>query len=572
MSRLCAKRLCATATLVATSPISVGGEEASLSDSSIFLDGLGRPVIPGTSFGPLRAHFERMAMLGGALNEEQVDVLFGPLLNDDDGNRILIQKSGSPVPMEPAGGHLVVHDALATNFAFSILEDGVAINRRLGSAIPRLKYDRLAVPIGTRFAFAVDIELSGMITEEVARLFLSSLQRAFREERIAVGRGKTTGAGRLRAEKVEVGVLDFSSKYSTIDTLLAMSGTGVAPGGFDLDQPGSETRPSMGYLDISVRWTPELPVIQSVQGRGGIEIVPLVTPNDADHVCLALKGSGIKGALRAVSEWLVRSATQWDAPESPSDQMAMSRSELTLVNALWGAPRREDDSEARESEEDEPKVQTAAGAVSVHYCLSNTSIAKSAWDKLVSVEHGFFLPRDEVVQRQRVARELEQFHSNHERVRLEHTNHNAINRWTGGASRGALFDRLVVVKGDWGSIRLELDYWFLERRLPDEGNRRAALALLLLTLRAMHEGDGSLGFGGTRGLGRVRIDAVTLRGSERQAEVATSEQHEWWSQLCTPEGELSEKLSATFRARVTELEAAWKAWVGANMAPEAVDA
>jgi len=76
---------------------------------------------------------------------------------------------------------------------------------------------------------------------------------------------------------------------------------------------------------------------------------------------------------------------------------------------------------------------------------------------------------------------------------LETRNGVAIDRLTGGAARGALFDMEVLTRGDFGT-RIEIINF-----------ERWQLGLLALVLREMEEGNVRIGMGKSRGLGRIQI-------------------------------------------------------------------
>jgi CRISPR/Cas system CSM-associated protein Csm3 (group 7 of RAMP superfamily) len=106
-----------------------------------------------------------------------------------------------------------------------------------------------------------------------------------------------------------------------------------------------------------------------------------------------------------------------------------------------------------------------------------------------------------------------------------HEDHVAIDRFTGGASEGALYNarpipRTVSFKDEnggitkselrWNPIRIVVD--FSMRKVADrrgaEKKRLLALALLFLLIKDMNEGLIPLGFGTNRGFGEIEISKV----------------------------------------------------------------
>lgn len=99
--------------------------------------------------------------------------------------------------------------------------------------------------------------------------------------------------------------------------------------------------------------------------------------------------------------------------------------------------------------------------------------------------------------------------------------HNAGDRWTGSVADGALYSEEYPLVG-WNDIRLEIDPRMLTGPTvgwEDDGSedldrQRAALCLLGLALAELSTGTLPLGSRGTRGLGGVRVTAMTITGPE----------------------------------------------------------
>jgi hypothetical protein len=81
--------------------------------------------------------------------------------------------------------------------------------------------------------------------------------------------------------------------------------------------------------------------------------------------------------------------------------------------------------------------------------------------------------------------------------------HVAIDRWTGGAADGKLFDSLEPHNITWQPLHLSID-----TRLLPEGAVEAAQVLLLLSLQSLNRQQIGLGFGFDRGYGRVQVENI----------------------------------------------------------------
>ena len=93
--------------------------------------------------------------------------------------------------------------------------------------------------------------------------------------------------------------------------------------------------------------------------------------------------------------------------------------------------------------------------------------------------------------------------------------HVAIDRWTGGAADGFLFNRLQPPKST-GTFRLALD---LARLVDCDGKdvSGACIALLLFVLRDLAQGRIAVGFGGNRGLGSIEIVDFKIESAGKAA-------------------------------------------------------
>lgn len=104
--------------------------------------------------------------------------------------------------------------------------------------------------------------------------------------------------------------------------------------------------------------------------------------------------------------------------------------------------------------------------------------------------------------------------------------HNAIDRWTGGAVEGLLFNEVVYPHAKWNDIEIEVDTDRLLRNVRTdcagtglsekeiESRARASWCLLCLALAELSAGTLPLGGKTTRGLGQVEVTDVSVSGAD----------------------------------------------------------
>lgn len=137
--------------------------------------------------------------------------------------------------------------------------------------------------------------------------------------------------------------------------------------------------------------------------------------------------------------------------------------------------------------------------------------------------------------------------------------HNAGDRWTGGVAEGALYKE-EVHDVPWNEIRLELDLTMLG---GDAHRQRAAWCLLGLTLAELAAGTLPLGSRGTRGLGQVRVERLTVSGG---AEILGEEPWSFAASGNDAPGQLAEKVLERLREvngaieRCSAAEDDWTGW------------
>ena len=475
MSRGLKKKISVVAKMEAQTSLSVGGVGGSeTADLELAQNGKGEWYIPGTSVtGPLRSwletHFER----GGAI----AAALFGyQNRKTGKGQASFLSVGDAPLHVLPGLGREV--------------RDGIRIDGATGTTKKGFKYNRAVLPAGTTASLRLELDLPPKPVEvrrelasEKETVRLEELEAALREMLQALTRGeirfgaaKGRGLGKMQGKDLQIFVYDFPKD---LDLWLE-------------DKPGQElalkclgseeTLVPQEFLreEIVVAWEPISPTMVK-SGRDGTkaDMVPLVSGVGPGGVAPVLPGSSLKGILRGRAEKIVRTLLLKDARD-PAKEAAC----LEIVRELFG---------------DEDR----GGRI----CI------------------------DDVYQRGNVSTLLAWFGEQDDFEKAtEYAQHVAVDRFTGGASEGALYSiRTPKMGPQWDPIRMVVDFSrpvkvsrSQEVSAAGENDRDPASektsyapvsvayrdamrALLYLTLLDLKDGLLPLGFGTNRGMGEIRI-------------------------------------------------------------------
>ena len=456
MSRTIVGKVWVRGDLVAQTPISVGGLGAGEHvDLDVAVDGSGKLYIPGTSLaGPMRAWLSK-----NVEPEAMVDELFGFIEQTEDKG----QASSLFIEDSPARG------------AVRERRHGIALREDTGTVADGFFYTRGLLPRGTRFLLEMELDIDKSPepgTEHPAGA-LAPLLRALCAGEIRFGACKTRGMGELRLENLRVDYYDFAKDTEALDRWLASGGSSEDRESLGLEQElkklerfGAPKQREQRLFEVLIHWRALSPVMVKA-GRDGVEadMLPLMSGVEgakgaAGGIAPVLPGSSIKGVLRAQARRILH--TLFD----PDGENASEKPEyLGLLDALFGSTE-------------------WAGRLSVDdvYYRREAPLSPGAWLK-------------EDVDALNAVTERHQ--------------HVAIDRFTGGASEGALYSARPVKrdeggkKSGWEPIRLALD-------LSDfpEAEGRAALALLKLLIRDLRDGYVPIGFGSRRGMGEITVEGV----------------------------------------------------------------
>lgn len=492
MSRRSCARLTIRGALVALTPLHVGGmPEDDLIDMPLARDGSGALYIPGTSLaGVLRDWFRRH-------RPGHVERLWGPPPRGRG------QKNAGD-----QASLISVGDALLPDDIGAAVRSGVGIDRVTGTAAREVLYERGILPVGTKIPLYLDVVVPEIPTEADLSAALGTLLAGL-EQGVRLGAGRSRGLGRLRLETDwRAERFDLASPHGVLRSVLGQGDDRTG----ELRNRAEATVPSR--LVIELDWLPVLPTLSKARMEVFCECLPLLTESAGNGVLrLTLPGSSIKGVLRSQAERILNTLLPpfgtgvfaLPATDRRGRRFLDQLARHDLVRVLFGDPGQGEDNK------DEPWLY-GRGALSVDDCFAaGAGMDRADWNSLLKAGKKVKLRSRDARERQahqEAFRQTLRMTPASAGSRLHHTVHNAIDRWTGGAKDEALFDALEPQGVTWEPIRLEID----GERLPADRRGAAAMTLLVLVLRDLCGGWLTLGFGGNRGLGEIKVTRLSLRG------------------------------------------------------------
>jgi CRISPR/Cas system CSM-associated protein Csm3 (group 7 of RAMP superfamily) len=373
------------------------------------------------------------------------------------------------------------------------IRDHVGIARDFGAAAPKIKFDRAILPRGTVLNLEMIWELpaDGRRAALAQEMLFASLA-ALRRGEIRLGAAKSRGLGHVSLDgDPAIRRQEFLSREGML-AVLRKDRRRVPFSPSPADRRSSR-------IEIDVEWRPLGPVmVKSGYDGVAVDALPLVTGAN-DRVSPVLPGSALKGALRSQAERILRTVLAIDAPDGDDQRSSflnqLSDPRLSLALQLFGVPgQRKADGDRRG---DTGQTLPGAAALLVDDVTLRNPLPRPDWEAIENA------PKTQSIYAVKTGGSG---------VAFEPTFHAAVDRWTGGAAEHLLFSTLEPhPEGNvspWGPMRLTL----LPKRLPED-SRRAAVALLLLTLRDLARGLIPIGYAGNRGMGAIKVDTLTYRGS-----------------------------------------------------------
>lgn len=497
MGRALDRRLHVTGSLTARTALHVGAASSDgiAADLLVARDGAGRLIVPGTSLAGAMRQASHLA----AGSDDQLAGAWGAMWGA--GEFALVESRAAR-----RGAHaslVLVSDAVAAEDTGAesavAARDHVGIDRLLGAAAHRTKYDRLVVAPGTDFVVRMTLEIPADEPQRgpLERL-LAGMLAVLEEGRLVLGGAGTRGLGRVRLVDTVVREERLADREVILTALSARRAAGaIAADGQpprlealeEWNAPAPATVPlGAARVGVRLRWAPERSlVVGSGRAADCADVVPLTVAMGKGDSTFVLPGSAIKGALRSAAERVLRTLKKAPPAELVTTEHPHHHQiEVPLVRELFGAPKR------RRGED-----PGGRGALSVADCHAKVRFPTKAWRDalLADSPHVAELALRRIGGLERVAIVI----------------HNSLDRWTGGAADKRLFGVLEPRGIEWEEIQLEIDVARLEQAGAEP---RRAGALLWLVLSQAQAGEFALGGMTTRGHGAVRIDAITIIGGE----------------------------------------------------------
>ncbi len=476
MARAISARLRLQGTLVATTPLHVGGFGEDVdTDLPLARNGRGEWYVPGTSLaGPFRHWCERRF-----------------------GNEFVRRLWGFQEGEEGHASYVIVEDAAVEN-ADSVLDeirDHVGIDRKWGCAAEHIKFDRAILPRGTRLRLSLIMEVGEDLDHKRALAVLAHLKNALEAEEIRLGAAKTRGLGRVRLENAEVRRWIFNERNGILEALEKTDGSPVSLDELQTACQNYSPHPAQ-ISTITIDWEPVGPLMVKAGYEGvAADMIPLVSGVNG-QVALVLPGSSIKGSLRSHAERIVRTLLDKDFKDvSDAKQRFLSQVELPLINELFGMRGQQ-----QTKQNDHQDCLPGQGALAVDDCYGRNRLRREQWQAIETAQTDL---------------EMRQALDSAMLKAWQEAYHVAVDRWLGSSAESMLYTVLEPHRANWEPIRLTLDF----QRLPSN-ERLPAVALLLLILRDLAQDRIPLGFATHRGMGSIRVINVRFAISTTDSTLA----------------------------------------------------
>ena len=352
MARFLHKKMRLTGILKTLTPLSIGAtKETNSEDISVMRNGADEIYIPGTSIaGAIRTQIE----------DHNLD-FWGS--SEDNGAASLV----------------TFFDAVLEKGSTEI-RDGVGIDRVEGRAASSVKFDREMVCAGTKFSFAVEVEI--LSDNDPAEKLLQNLRWLLESGRLRLGGAVSRGLGKVKLIDGNVETLPLNNKE---DFLNALEKGNWQPAELDAAKP--DGLPSL--LTINIDWTPKGAIMVKAGEDGAVvDTIPLVVAgqneNSDEEWRQVIPGSSTKGVFRSHSERIMHTVmgTTISVKKHVNTSDAFNRviNSDPLVNALFGTAREDD-------EKDDEFAHQGRSAIRVDDTLTDGTISTASSRRFARYRH-----------------------------------------------------------------------------------------------------------------------------------------------------------------------------------------
>ena len=430
-------------------------------DMPLAKDGEGNYYIPGTSLaGALRDYLNRAS----GVYEEWCDKSHVKTSESEIVKRIF----GFQEKNEGNASALLVEDAPAIGEVPVSVRDHLVIIRETGGAAPGLKFDREVVQAGAIFDFRMEMQSKTDHEMKALRPYIGSLVHALKQGDIRLGGATSRGLGAVMLEQIRIFEWDLQQESEFNEYLKFLVNDQQVPANVKLpDFPVSDQLKPEPFVEIKLRCGIDGPfMIKS----GAVDESRYENEAEApDMVCLlesdsfrkdsfVIPGSSIKGAFRAHAERIIKMCR----PRVDEKFWLENFKENGTIDLKKFGRYLEI---RKQSSHEPPEIEA---------CFGDADRGQGSF----IFTDAYFEPNEHLT---------------------KITNHVAIDPLTGGAIDSALYSMDAI----WDDKNAEFTMLLRVQR-PELWQ----LGLLGHLLKDLHDGRIRLGFGKTRGMGRVLIKEV----------------------------------------------------------------
>ncbi|MDY6876467.1 MAG: RAMP superfamily CRISPR-associated protein [Chloroflexota bacterium] len=536
-----------TGILKARTAVHVGsGEGNELADLLLRRDTEGNILIPGTAIaGALRSMLTRLAprlgsdvcveLLPPKKREERdedeqkgctcsICRLFGDVEPSDE----TPARGGEEKEGYSAASRLLVFNAclIDDGSAETLVRDGVGINRASGAAARATgaKFDMETLPAGAEFALRMELREPRYATEEeieADQRLLAVALAEWKEGRAHLGGDVARGLGAFKLEEVEYkehdlddpdGLMTFLreprpwEEAEDVEDWLKKRLDGAIQDTVEEDNLPADVAAlpvTLGWAEWTFTLQAEGPFLTNdatSSGMSGFDHAPLLATG-GDWTNPVLPGSSLRGVLRSHAERIARTLVTHQAIEKHSPQERKKRARhfrghCPACDPLAQRRKPEEESTALESCDSllryEKVISENEEIVPEQLCPACRLFGSTRRGSRLIVEDAPYCGEELPVYKM-----------------LDFL---AVDRFTGGGAEGFKFDALALWKPTF------------EARISLENPEDWELGWLTLVLRDLAEGWLRVGFGASKGFGKVTVTGGTLRQGRLDPARATSGQ------------------------------------------------
>lgn len=452
--------------LKALTPLHIGSAQSNYTtDMPVAVNGLNEPYIPGTSIAGVLKNYIRKHINDTGL----IETFFGT------------QKGNS----KNIKSYIIINDAVLigeTNKLIYELRDHNVINRITHSTFDKGKFDTQVISAGNLFDFSFEVDVPKKYLKtfkEIVYLLVSGIT----EGKCLFGGQTSRGLGRMKLVDVKVSDYDFKmNRKSALQDYLNQKSNDVD---YNSWNSKSITINNYNYAEISIKCKLDSPfIIQSgatniINSNSDIEkeadIIPLYSQNVDGKIVPVLPGSSLKGVFRTRAQMITNTLNNFTDVSAKINEILKKNKKIRM----------------KDIDEMINKNNYLLGLFG-----SSINLKENVVEEVKKVNSDF---------KSKIFFEDSYLYTNNnEKIPTNTSAHIKIDRWTGGAIEGALYD----IEKIWS----EKEDIFLDINLMIEEPKLYHLGLIAHCLKDLLSGDLKVGFGTRRGFGKIKY--VSLNNCE----------------------------------------------------------